>query len=55
MMLESASTILARRGKLVDSYVSAVDGMAGVQKPTFRQGVLKLLMRIMSVFTRPWS
>jgi tetratricopeptide (TPR) repeat protein len=36
-------------------YVSAVDGMAGVQEPTFRQRVLKLLMRIMSVFTRPWS
>lgn len=55
MMLESVTTILARRGKLVDSYVSAVDGMAGVQKPTFRQRVLKLLMRIMGVFTRPWS
>jgi tetratricopeptide (TPR) repeat protein len=54
MMLESAASILARRGKLVDSYVSAVDGMAGVKKPTLRQRVLKFLMRIMSFFTRPW-
>jgi predicted negative regulator of RcsB-dependent stress response len=55
MMLESITAIQARRGKLLDSYVSAVDGMAGVKKPTFRQRVLKLLMRIMSFFTRPWS
>jgi len=53
-LLESISGIMARRGKLLDSYVSAVDGMAGVKKPTFRQRVLKLLMRIMSFFTRPW-
>lgn len=55
MMLESVATILARRGQLVDSYVSAVDGMAGIKKPTFRQRALKQLMRIMGVFTRPWS
>jgi tetratricopeptide (TPR) repeat protein len=55
MMLESVMGIQARRGKLLDSYVSAVDGMAGVKKPSFRQRVLKVLMRIMSFFTRPWS
>lgn len=55
MMLESVTGIQARRGKFMDSYVSAVDGMAGVKKPTFRQRVLKVLMRIMSFFTRPWN
>jgi len=54
MMLESITAINARRGKLMDSYIAAVDGMAGVKKPTFRQRVLKLLMRFMSFFTRPW-
>lgn len=52
MMLESVTAINARRGKLMDSYIAAVDGMAGVKKPTFRQRVLKLLMRFMSLFTR---
>ena len=55
MMLESVTALQVRHGKLLDSYVSAVDGMAGVKKPTFRQRVLKLLMRIMGFFTRPWS
>jgi tetratricopeptide (TPR) repeat protein len=54
MMLESITAIKARRGKLMDSYIAAVDGMAGVKKPTFRQRVLKLLMRFMSLFVRPW-
>jgi tetratricopeptide (TPR) repeat protein len=55
MMLESVTSIQVRHGKIMDSYVSAVDGMAGVTKPTLRQRVLKVLMRIMSFFTRPWS
>ena len=54
MMLESITTINAKRGKLMDSYIAAVDGMAGVKKPTFRQRVLKWLMRVMSFFTRLW-
>ena len=55
MMLESITGIKARRGKLMDSYIAAVDGMAGVKKPTFRQRVLKILMRFMSLITRPWQ
>jgi tetratricopeptide (TPR) repeat protein len=54
MMLESIATVQARHGKFFDSYVSTADGMAGIKKPTLRQRVLKVLMRIMSFFTRPW-